>query len=64
MAMEWRIVNRIIARRDFYEGTRAVIIDKDQAPAWSPASLGDVTAADVEAYFGPLDDGDLSFDDI
>jgi enoyl-CoA hydratase len=62
MAMEWRIVNRVIAGHDFYEGTRAVIIDKDQSPAWSPASLAGVAKADVEAYFAPLDDGDLTFD--
>jgi len=64
MAMEWRIVNRVIAGHDFYEGTRAVIIDKDQSPAWLPASLAGVSDADVDAYFAPLDDGDLSFDDI
>ncbi|SLN44590.1 enoyl-CoA hydratase/isomerase family protein [Oceanibacterium hippocampi] len=62
MRMEWRMVNRIIAGRDFYEGTRAVVIDKDQKPVWQPPGLGDVSDADVDAYFAPLDGGDLRFD--
>jgi enoyl-CoA hydratase/carnithine racemase len=59
MKLEWRLVNRIINGVDFYEGTRAVVIDKDQSPVWSPASLGDVSQADIEAYFAPLETGDL-----
>jgi len=59
MRMEWRMVNRIIAGHDFYEGTRAVVIDKDQAPQWDPDRLEDVTDGDVDAYFAPLPNGDL-----
>jgi enoyl-CoA hydratase len=40
---------------DFYEGVRAVIIDKDNAPRWRPAALCDVTDSEVERHFGPLD---------
>ena len=40
---------------DFYEGVRAVIIDKDNAPRWRPASLAEVTDAAVERHFAPLD---------
>ena len=61
MKMEWRMVNRVIAGHDFYEGTRATVIDKDQAPAWQPATLAEVDAATVEGYFAPLPDGDLTF---
>jgi enoyl-CoA hydratase len=39
---------------DFYEGVRAVIIDKDQTPRWQPATLEEVTPAKVEHYFAPL----------
>jgi enoyl-CoA hydratase len=55
MRMEYRMVNRIVAGHDFYEGVRAAIIDKDNAPKWHPASLGEVGEADVAAYFAPLD---------
>ncbi|HVP83763.1 MAG TPA: enoyl-CoA hydratase/isomerase family protein [Rhizomicrobium sp.] len=55
MRMEWRMVNRVIAGHDFYEGVRATILDKDGAPKWNPADLPSVAQADVDAYFAPLD---------
>ncbi len=54
MRMEYRMVNRIVAGHDFYEGVRAVIIDKDNAPKWQPADPAGVSDADVAAYFVPL----------
>jgi enoyl-CoA hydratase len=54
MRTEFRIVSRVMRGRDFYEGVRAVIIDKDQAPRWHPPALEAVSAADVEQYFAPL----------
>ncbi|MDF1719712.1 MAG: enoyl-CoA hydratase/isomerase family protein [Minwuia sp.] len=62
MQMEWRMVNRVIAGHDFYEGTRATVIDKDQKPQWQPPTLADVDDATVDGYFAPLPDGDLTFD--
>ncbi|MGZ5854516.1 MAG: enoyl-CoA hydratase/isomerase family protein [Xanthobacteraceae bacterium] len=55
MRTEFRIVSRIVYDKDFYEGVRAAIIDKDSAPKWRPASLAEVTAADVERHFAPLE---------
>jgi enoyl-CoA hydratase len=55
MACEFRIVSRIVYGHDFYEGIRAVIIDKDNAPRWRPAALGEVAASDVERHFAPLE---------
>jgi enoyl-CoA hydratase len=56
MAMEYRIVCRIAEGHDFYEGVRAVIIDKDNNPLWRPWRIEDVSEAMVEAHFLPLDD--------
>lgn len=56
MRMEFRMVSRVMEDHDFYEGVRATIIDKDGAPHWQPATLAEVTNADVDAYFAPLQD--------
>ena len=55
MQTEFRIVSRIIQGRDFYEGVRAVIVDKDNAPRWRPPALAEVTQAEVERHFAPLE---------
>jgi enoyl-CoA hydratase len=54
MRMEYRIGARVVARHDFLEGVRAVIIDKDNAPRWSPADLESVTDAMLDEIFAPL----------
>ena len=54
MAMEYRIGARVVARHDFLEGVRAVIVDKDNAPRWSPPLLEGVTDAMLDAIFAPL----------
>jgi enoyl-CoA hydratase len=54
MRMEYRMVSRVMARHDFYEGVRAAIIEKDNAPRWNPAELAQVGDSDVNAYFAPL----------
>jgi enoyl-CoA hydratase len=56
MVMEYRIVCRIAEGHDFYEGVRAVIIDKDQVPAWRPPSIEMLDPASVAAHFAPLPD--------
>ncbi len=61
MVMEFRLSQRAMAAHDFYEGVRAAVIDKDRAPKWRPASLAEVSDADIEAWFAPLPGGDLDF---
>lgn len=58
---EFRIVSRIAKGHDFYEGVRAVIIDKDNKPNWTPSEIEAVKSADIDAYFAPLIEGELEF---
>ena len=60
MRMEFRILNRMLAGTDFYEGIRAAIVDKGSTPVWKPAVLDAVVEAEVDAYFAPLSDGELT----
>jgi len=62
LRMEVRLADRFLADADFTEGVRAVLVDKDQSPAWRPASVAEVTADTVERYFSPLPaDRELQF---
>ncbi len=54
MAMEYGIACAVIRRPDFVEGVRAVIVDKDNAPRWDPATLEEVSDAMIDAIFEPL----------
>lgn len=54
MRQEYRLVTRFLQGHDFFEGIRAVIIDKDQTPHWNPDTLDGVTRRDIEKYFAPL----------
>ncbi|HEX4197491.1 MAG TPA: enoyl-CoA hydratase/isomerase family protein [Caulobacteraceae bacterium] len=54
MLVEYRIGARVVRRPDFIEGVRAVIVDKDNAPRWNPATLEEVTDAMLDEIFAPL----------
>ena len=58
MAMEYALGGRVVRTHDFQEGVRAVIVDKDNAPKWSPADLSGVTEATLDALFAPLPDNE------
>ena len=60
LVQDYRVSSASLRSHDLVEGIRAQLIDKDRNPKWSPATLPEVTEADVEAYFAPVDD-DLSF---
>jgi enoyl-CoA hydratase len=54
MKIEYRIASRVLIRPDFTEGVRAVIVDKDNAPQWNPATAQEVSDELIDAIFAPL----------
>lgn len=52
--MEYRLGQHCLEDKDFYEGVRAVIIDKDQKPLWQPPSIQEVTDENINWYFSKL----------
>ena len=62
MRQDLRVSSWCLTGTDFYEGVRAVIIDKDQSPNWSPATIAEVDDAAIARAFAPLDaDHEMSF---
>ena len=59
LEMEYRLAMAFMRTPDFREGVRAAVVDKDRNPAWSPATLADVSPALVEGFFRAPDHGGL-----
>ncbi|NXL03283.1 HIBCH protein, partial [Mesembrinibis cayennensis] len=57
--MEYRLSQACMRGHDFYEGVRAVLIDKDQSPRWKPAALEEVSDEFMDNCFKPLGNNDL-----
>ncbi|AQS41465.1 MAG: 3-hydroxyisobutyryl-CoA hydrolase [Candidatus Tokpelaia hoelldobleri] len=51
MAVENRITRHMIESHDFYEGIRALLIDKDKKPQWQLQTLEEVDETLVDVYF-------------
>ncbi len=60
LEQEYRVGLRFLAGPDFREGIRAQVIDKDRNPQWKPATLHEVSAADVERFFEPVGERELN----
>jgi len=54
MGMEYALMAHVSHHPDFAEGVRALLVDKDNAPKWQPATAEDVTDAMIDALFAPL----------
>lgn len=51
LSVDYRLACRFLEDTDFYEGVRAVLVDKDNAPRWQPAGLPETTEEMVSRYF-------------
>jgi enoyl-CoA hydratase/carnithine racemase len=54
MRQEYAVGAHVVQRHDFLEGVRAVIVDKDNAPRWDPATPEAVSDHVIEQIFAPL----------
>jgi enoyl-CoA hydratase len=63
LRMEYRLTQSVLAGRDFYEGVRAVLVDKDHNPKWYPNTLDAIDGSAIEDHFLVPLRGDLTFPD-
>uniref|UniRef100_A0A8C2ZMG1 3-hydroxyisobutyryl-CoA hydrolase n=1 Tax=Cyclopterus lumpus TaxID=8103 RepID=A0A8C2ZMG1_CYCLU len=61
LVMEYRLSQACMRGCDFYEGVRAVLVDKDHSPKWNPSTLEEVTQQTVDQCFSSLGEKDLTF---
>jgi enoyl-CoA hydratase/carnithine racemase len=62
MTMEYRLSQGCMRPgSDFYEGIRAVLVDKDHSPNWRHATPEEVSDEEVEGFFAPVE-RELLFD--
>ncbi|XP_068926324.1 3-hydroxyisobutyryl-CoA hydrolase, mitochondrial isoform X4 [Petaurus breviceps papuanus] len=61
LTMEYRLSQALLRGHDFYEGVRAVLVDKDQNPKWKPAKLEEIPDEFLNDCFKSLGSDDLKF---
>lgn len=54
-AQEMALAVRLTTGGDFVEGVRAQLVDRDRQPRWAHGSVAEVTRAEIESFFVPLD---------
>uniref|UniRef100_A0A4W6FCQ8 3-hydroxyisobutyryl-CoA hydrolase n=1 Tax=Lates calcarifer TaxID=8187 RepID=A0A4W6FCQ8_LATCA len=60
LVMEYRLSQACMRGCDFYEGVRAVLVDKDQNPKWNPSTVEEVSDESLEHCFSSLGERDLT----
>jgi enoyl-CoA hydratase len=58
LQVEYRLTVRLFEDGEFPEGVRALLIDKDRQPKWSPPGPSEVTPELVARYLAPLPAGE------
>ncbi|MDI1351822.1 MAG: enoyl-CoA hydratase/isomerase family protein [bacterium] len=53
LQMDYNLVNHFMMDHDFYEGVRALLVDKDKAPQWNPSRLELISKQTITNYFVP-----------
>lgn len=51
LKMDYCLASHFMQDQDFYEGVRALLVDKDKNPRWQPSFLSNVNDATVADYF-------------
>jgi enoyl-CoA hydratase len=62
LTLEYRMTQHVMAGHDFFEGIRALLVEKDNRPRWEHGSLEAVSEAEVARYFESLGERELRFD--
>lgn len=51
--LEYNAACGCAAHADFIEGVRALLVDKDKSPRWTPATLNDVSSTWIDSHLWP-----------
>lgn len=51
LEMEYMLTQRFMNDSDFFEGVRAVLVDRGSKPSWKPANYSEVTSDRVDWFF-------------
>ena len=62
LALEYRMTQHVMQAHDFFEGIRALLVDRDNEPRWQHRSLAEVSEAEVAGYFASLGERELRFE--
>jgi enoyl-CoA hydratase/carnithine racemase len=54
--MEWLVSVNCCLHHDFPEGIRALLIDRDNTPRWSPSEIAELKSDTIQSYFELPDD--------
>lgn len=54
LQMDYALTYHFMQHADFYEGVRALLIDKDKSPQWTPKTVQEITFKRIDSFFEPL----------
>ncbi len=64
LRQDLRVSMHCLKYQDFFEGVKAIVVDKNHKPDWKIGAVEDVSKKDIERFFEPLPSWqDLTFED-